>query len=144
MTYFLDDLVDFWYYAYKELVDIDFNEDEKTKTNIIEFTNSFESMIDIINIIIQRKNSHKNKNLSVLSLIESWKLFALKEIQEKKIKLKPFKYHSILMEKKAGCRNAVAYLNKKYYFDEGDGIESVNRFADENGFIDINCKKSIY
>jgi len=152
ILYYLQDFVDFWYYAYKE--QIDYNDEKETNANLIEFQNSFESMIDII---IQKVNSNKNKNFSVNNLIESWKLFALKEIHEKNVKLKPSKFHSILIDKKVGRRNTVGYFPKKLTIDEETKIEHItfnlqkeknieflNRFADEEGFIDKKIAKNLF
>ena len=152
--YYIEDFVDFWYYAYKE--QIDYNDEKETKTNLIEFQNSFESMIDII---IQKVNSNKTKNFSVNNLIESWKLFALREIHEKNnSKLnKPSKKHSILMDKKVGRRNTVGFFQKKLTIEEETKIEHItfnlqkeknieflNRFADEEGFIDKKIAKNLF
>ena len=150
--YYLQDFVDFWYYAYKEQVN--FNDEKETNSNLLEFQNSFESMIDII---IQKVNSNKNKNFSVNNLIESWKLFALKEIHEKNTKLKPSKFHSILIDKKVGRRNTVGFFQKKLTIEEEARIEHItfnlqkeknieflNRFADEEGFIDKKIAKNLF
>ena len=67
--YYLRDFWDFWYYAYRRQVI--FNDEYEKKRSILEFTNSFESMIDII---IQKVNSKKNSIFSVEDLIESVKL----------------------------------------------------------------------
>lgn len=151
VLYYIADFVDFWYYAYKE--QIDFNDEKETNTKLVEFKNSFESMIDII---IQKVNSNKNKSFSVNNLIESWKLSALKEMQEKKMKYKPNKLHSILIEKKAGRRNTVGFFPRKLTFDDEKvehitfnlqkekNIEFLNRFADEEGFIDKKIAKNIF
>ena len=151
VLYYIADFVDFWYYAYKE--QIDFNDEKETNTKLVEFKNSFESMIDII---IQKVNSNKNKSFSVNNLIESWKLSALKEMQEKKMKFKPNKLHSILIEKKAGRRNTVGFFPRKLTFDDEKvehitfnlqkekNIEFLNRFADEEGFIDKKIAKNIF
>ena len=150
--YYLQDFADFWYYAYKEQVN--FNDEKETNSNLLEFQNSFESMIDII---IQKVNSNKNKNFSVNNLIESWKLFALKEIHEKNTKLKPSKFHSILIDKKVGRRNTVGFFQKKLTIEEEARIEHItfnlqkeknieflNRFADEEGFIDKKIAKNLF
>jgi hypothetical protein len=150
--YYLEDFADFWYYAYKE--QIDYNDEKEINSNLIEFQNSFESMIDII---IQKVNSNKNKNFSVNNLIESWKLFALKEMHEKNIKLKPSKMHSILIDKKVGRRNTVGFFQKKLTIEEETRIEHItfnlqkeknieflNRFADEEGFIDKKIAKNLF
>jgi len=150
--YYLEDFADFWYYAYKEQVD--YNDEKENNSNLIEFQNSFESMIDII---IQKVNSNKNKNFSVNNLIESWKLFALKEMHEKNIKLKPSKMHSILIDKKVGRRNTVGFFQKKLTIEEETRIEHItfnlqkeknieflNRFADEEGFIDKKIAKNLF
>ena len=78
-------------------------------------------------------------------------------MHEKNSKIKPFKYHSILMEKKVGRRNTVAFLHKKLSFDEEAKIEHITfniqkeknieflkRFADEEGFIDKKIAKNIF
>ena len=81
--YYLRDFGDFWYYAYR--AQIIFNDEMQKKKSITEFTNSFESMIDII---IQKMNSQSFSIVSVNDLIESWKLFTLKQIHEKNDKVK--------------------------------------------------------
>ena len=152
ILYYIQDLVYFWYYAYRDQVE--FNDEEEDHKKLIEFKTSFESMIDII---IQNVNNNKYKNFSVNNLIECWKLSALKEMHEKNSKIKPFKYHSILMEKKVGRRNTVAFLHKKLSFDEDAKIEHITfniqkeknieflkRFADEEGFIDKKIAKNIF
>ena len=118
-------MVYFWYYAYRDQVE--FNDEEEDHKKLIEFKTSFESMIDII---IQNVNNNKYKNFSVNNLIECWKLSALKEMHEKNSKIKPFKYHSILMEKKVGRRNTVAFLHKKLSFDEDAKIYT----SHDNGY----------
>ena len=150
--YYINDFVDFWHYAYKEQIDL--NDEKENKMKLIEFQNSFESMIDII---IQKVNSNKNKNFSVNNLIESWKLFALKEIHKKNIKLKPTKMHSILIDKNVGRRNTVGFFPRKLTLDEETKIEHItfnlqkeknieflNRFADEEGFIDKKIAKNLF
>ena len=152
VLYYIEDFVDFWYYAYREQINL--NDEKEDKTKLIEFQNSFESMIDII---IQKVNSNKNKNFSVNNLIESWKLFALKEMHEKNAKLKPTKLHSMLVDKKIGRRNTVGFFPRKLTLDEETKIEHItfnlqkeknieflNRFADEEGFIDKKIAKNLF
>ena len=123
-------------------------------SNLMAFQNSFESMIDII---IQKLNSKKNKNFTVNNLIESWKLSALKEIHEKNIKLKPSKLHSLLIDKKVGRRNTVGFFPRKLTLDEETKIEHItfnlqkeknieflNRFADEEGLIDKKIAENLF
>jgi hypothetical protein len=146
------DFVDFWYYAYKEQIEL--NDEKETNSNLIAFQNSFESMIDII---IQKLNSNRNKNFTVNNLIESWKLSALKEIHEKNIKLKPSKLHSLLIDKKVGIRNTVGFFPRKLNLDEETKIEHItfnlqkeknieflNRFADEEGLIDKKIAENLF
>jgi hypothetical protein len=59
--YYLRDFWDFWYYAYRD--QIIFNDEFEKKRSILEFTNSFESMIDII---IQKVSSKKKKSLILM------------------------------------------------------------------------------
>jgi len=150
--YYIMDFVDFWYYAYKEQIEL--NDEKETNSNLVAFQNSFESMIDII---IQKLNSNRNKNFTVNNLIESWKLSALKEIHEKNIKLKPSKLHSLLIDKKVGRRNTVGFFPRKLTLDEETKIEHItfnlqkeknieflNRFADEEGLIDKKIAENLF
>ena len=150
-AYFIRDLGDFWYYAYKD--QIIFNDEIEKKKSIMEFTNSFESMIDII---IQKVNSQKYSIFSVDDLIESWKLFTLRQMHEKHDKIR-HKHHTFLIDKKIGRRNTLAHIHKQISIDEEiktehitfksqqeKNIEFLNRFADEEGFIDKNIAKNLF
>ena len=81
----------------------------------MEFTNSFESMIDII---IQKVNSKKFSIYSVDDLIESWKLYALKHLHEKNDKININKHHTFLIDKKIGKRNTIIHIHKQISIDE--------------------------
>ena len=150
--YYLRDFWDFWYYAYRRQVI--FNDEIEVKRSIYEFTTSFESMIDII---IQKVNStKKDSKFSVEDLIESWKLFTLKQIHEKNDKSRT-KHHTFLIEKKIGRRNTIAHVHKQISIDDETktqhitfknqqekNIEFLKRFADEDGFIDKNIAKNLF
>ena len=150
--YYLRDLGDFWYYAYRDQVI--FNDEIEKKKSIMEFTNSFESMIDII---IQKVNSQKFSICSVNDLIESWKLFALRQMHEKNDKVNRNKHHTFLIDKKLGKRNTITHIHKQISIDEDlkkehitfknqleKNIEFLNRFADEEGFIDKNISQNLF
>ena len=149
--YYIRDFWDFWYYAYRD--QIIFNDEFEKRKSILEFANSFESMIDII---IQKVNSKKNKIFSVQDLIDSWKLFALKQMNEKRDKNR-YKHHTFLIDKKIGRRNTIAHIHKQLSLEEEfktehitfknqleKNIEFLNRFADEEGFIDKNIAKNLF
>ena len=150
--YYLRDFGDFWYYAYR--TQVIFNDELAKKKSIMEFTNSFESMIDII---IQKMNAQSFSIVSVNDLIESWKLFTLKQIHEKNDKVNKFKHHTFLIDKKLGRRNTIAHIHKQISFDEElktehitfknqleKNIEFLKRFADEEGFIDKNISQNLF
>ena len=152
ILYYIRDFGDFWYYCYRNQVV--FNDEMEEKKSIMEFTNSFESMIDII---IQKVDSEKNSIFSVTDLIESWKLFALKQMHERNDKLNRYKHHTFLIDKKFGRRNTIAHIHKQVSIDEDlkkehitfknqqeKNIEFLNRFADEEGFIDKNIAKNLF
>ena len=149
--YYLRDFWDFWYYAYRN--QIVFNDEYEKKKSILEFTNSFESMIDII---IQKVSSKKEKIFNINDLIESWKLFALKQMNERRDKIR-YKHHTFLIDKKIGRRNTMAHIHKQLSLDEEfkaehitfknqqeKNIEFLNRFADDDGFIDKNIAKNLF
>ena len=150
--YYLRDFGDFWYYAYR--AQIIFNDEMQKKKSITEFTNSFESMIDII---IQKMNSQSFSIVSVNDLIESWKLFTLKQIHEKNDKVNRYKHHTFLIDKKFGRRNTIAHIHKQISIDDENktehitfknqlekNIEFLKRFADEEGFIDKNISQNLF
>ena len=150
-VYYLRDFWDFWYYAYRS--QIVFNDEFEKKRSILEFTNSFESMIDII---IQKVSSKKEKIFNINDLIESWKLFALKQMNERRDKNR-YKHHTFLIDKKIGRRNTMAHIHKQLSLDEEfkaehitfknqqeKNIEFLNRFADDDGFIDKNIAKNLF
>jgi hypothetical protein len=149
--YYLRDFWDFWYYVYRN--QIVFNDEFEKKKSILEFTNSFESMIDII---IQKVSSKKEKIFNINDLIESWKLFALKQMNERRDKNR-YKHHTFLIDKKIGRRNTMAHIHKQLSLDEDfkaehitfknqqeKNIEFLNRFADDDGFIDKNIAKNLF
>ena len=150
--YYLRDFGDFWYYAYRD--QIIFNDEMQKKKSITEFTNSFESMIDII---IQKMNSQSFSIVSINDLIESWKLFTLKQIHEKNDKVNRYKHHTFLIDKKIGRRNTIAHIHKQISIDDENktehitfknqlekNIEFLKRFADEEGFIDKNISQNLF